>query len=210
LEVFPNYHFAFTGLGQARIAQRRFDEAIDLLQKSVDLVPTYEAVFGLADLYSHLNRKGEAARQFQLLETLAKIARANGVQPEAQLAMFYADHGLKLPEALSIVRQQARERRDVRTMDALAWVLFKNGMAEEALSASQQALRLGTQDPLMHYHHGMIARELGQHQQAAESLERALAANPNFHVHHAEAARTALQPLLAGRSESNTPTKVIN
>jgi len=195
--------------GELGLAQRRFDEAIDLLQKSIDLVPTYEAVFSLADLYSHLNRKDEAAQQFELLETLEKISRANGVQPEAQLAMFYADHGLKLRDALTIVRQQARDRRDVRTMDALAWVLFKNGLAQEALSASQQALRLGTQDPLMHYHHGMIARELGQHKEAAQSLERALAANPDFHVHHAEEARSALQPLLAARLEANTLTKTV-
>ena len=124
--------------------------------------------------------------------------------------MFYADHDLKLDEALKIVRQQARERRDIRTLDALAWVLFKNGKTQEALQASQQALRLGTKDPLMLYHHGMIARELGQHRQAAKSLEQALAANPHFHPHHAEQARLALQPLLAARSESQLPSKAIN
>ncbi len=124
--------------------------------------------------------------------------------------MFYADHGLKLTEALKIVRQQARERRDVRTMDALAWVLFKNGKVQEALQASQQALRLGTKDPLMLYHQGMIARELNQHTLAAQALEQALAANPHFHPHHAEQARTALQPLLAVRSELKGTSKALN
>jgi tetratricopeptide (TPR) repeat protein len=145
-----------------------------------------------------------------LLETLEKISQANGVQPEAQLAMFYADHGLRLTEALNIARQQARERRDIKTLDALAWVLFKNGKTQEALRVSQQALRLGTKDPMMLYHHGMITWELGQHREATESLQQALAANPYFHPHHAEQARLALQPLLAARSESKRSSRAIN
>jgi tetratricopeptide (TPR) repeat protein len=210
LQIFPNYHFAFTGLGRVRTAQRQFEEAIRFYQTSIDLVPTHEAVFGLADLYAHLKRPSETSRQFELVETLERINQANGVQPEAQLVMFYADHNLKLDEALKIVRQQARERRDIRTLDALAWVLFKNGKTQEALQASQQALRLGTKDPLMLYHHGMIARESGQGRQAAESLEQALAANPHFHPHHADQARLALQPLLAAGSGSQMPSKAIN
>jgi tetratricopeptide (TPR) repeat protein len=210
LQIFPNYHFAFTGLGRVRAAQQQFEEALGYFQKSVDLVPTYEAVFGLVDLYSHLKRPAEASQQLEFLAMLEKISRANGVRPEAQLAMFYADHGVRLAEALNIVRQQARERRDIKTLDALAWVLFKNGKTQEALQASQHALRLGTKDPMMLYHHGMIARELGQHQKATESLEQALAANPHFHPDHAEQARLALQPLLAARSEPNRSSKAIN
>jgi len=210
LQIFPGYHFAFTGLGRVRAAQQQFEEAISYFQKSVDKVPTYEAVFGLADLYSHLKRPPEVSRQFELLETLEKISQANGVRPEAQLALFYADHGVRLTEALNIARQQARERRDIKTLDALAWVLFKNGKMQEALRASQQALRLGTKDPMMLYHHGMIARELGQQQKATESLEQALAANPHFHPYHAEQARMALMPLLAARSESQMRSNVIN
>jgi tetratricopeptide (TPR) repeat protein len=210
LQIFPNYHFAYTGLGRVRAAEQQFEEAIRLFQKSVDLVPSYEAAFSLADLYSYLKRPAETARQFELVETLEKINRANGVRPEAQLAMFYADHGMRLTEALNIARQQARERRDIKTLDALAWVLFKNGKTQEALQASWQALRLGTKDPLMLYHQGMIARELGQQQRATKSLEQALAANPYFHPYHAEQARMALEPLLAARSESQMPPKAIN
>jgi len=210
LQIFPGYHFAFTGLGRVRAAQQQFEEALGFFQKSVDLVPTHEAVFGLADLYSHLKRPAEASRQLEFLATLEKISQANGVRPEAQLAAFYADHGMRLMESLNIVRQQARERRDIKTMDALAWVLFKNGKAQEAMQASHQALRLGTKDPMMLYHHGMIARELGQHQKARESLEQALAANPHFHPYHAEEARIALRPLLAARSESQAPSNATN
>jgi tetratricopeptide (TPR) repeat protein len=210
LQIFPAYHFAFTGLGRVRTAQQQFDEALSYLQKSMDLVPTYEAAFYLADLYSLLKRPAEASRQFELLETLEKISQANHVRPEGQLAMFYADHGIRLTEALNMARQQARERRDIKTLDALAWVLLKNGKPQEALRTSHQALRLGTKDPMMLYHHGMIARELGLHQKAAESLQQALAANPHFHPYHAEQARMALQPLLAARSESRKPSRTIN
>ncbi|MCI0420291.1 MAG: hypothetical protein L0387_26065 [Acidobacteria bacterium] len=66
-----------------------------------------------------------------------------------------------MDEALTIARQQARERRDIRTLDALAWVSFKNGNYQEALAASMKARRLGTKDLLILYHYGMIAAKLG-------------------------------------------------
>ena len=119
LQIFPGYHFAFTGLGRVRAAQQRLTRPSTSFKRVWTWFPRYEAVFGLADLYSHLKRPAETSRQFELLETLEKINQANGVQPEAQLAMFYADHGIRLTEALNIARQQARERRDIKT-----WMLW--------------------------------------------------------------------------------------
>jgi tetratricopeptide (TPR) repeat protein len=197
LQVFPDYHFALSGLGRIRAAQKQFEEAIRLYQKSIDLVPTHEAVLALADLYVHLNRSQEAERQFGLIEMLEKISRANGVKPESQLVVFYADHGMKLEEALQIARQNASERQDIRTLDALAWVLFKHGRHKEALTASLCARRLGTKDASILYHYGMIESQLGARKEAAEALQQALNLNPYFHPRHAEEARMALEPMVA-------------
>jgi tetratricopeptide (TPR) repeat protein len=199
LQIFPEYHFALAGMGKVRAAQDKFEQAIQYYQESIDSLPTHEAVAALADLFTYLKQPEEAARQFELLETLEQINRASGVLPESQTALFYADYDHKLDEALRIARQQASARRDVRTLDTLAWVLFKNGYYEEALSASKRAMRLGTKDALMSYHYGMIQAKLGRDQEATAAFQQALHINPYFHLRHSEQARTALEAPVMSR-----------
>lgn len=206
LRIFADYHYALTGMGRVRAAQKRFEEAIQFYKRSLEIVPTHEAAIALGDLFLYLGRGNEARESFALLDVIEKINRANKVQPESSMALFYADHDQNLDEALRIAEQQARERKDIRTMHALAWALYKNGRYQEALQASQQALRLGTKDALLYYHHGMIHTKLGHHKDAVAALQRALEINPYFHPRYAEEARLTLAALggteNAGRAES--------
>jgi tetratricopeptide (TPR) repeat protein len=195
LQIFPDYHYALTGMGRVRAAQKRFDEAVQFFKRSLDIVPMHDTVVALGDLLLYLGRANEAAKQFTLLDVIEQINRANNVQPESQMALFYADHDEKLDEALRIAEQQARERQSIRTMDALAWALYKNGRYQEALTAIKKALRLGTQDALLHYHAGMIQAKLGYRKEAVAALRRALEINPYFHPRHAEEARLTLNAL---------------
>jgi Flp pilus assembly protein TadD len=55
-----------------------------------------------------------------------------------------------------------------------------------------EAMRLGTQDPMLYYHAGMIYHRLGRQDQARLYLEHALALNPGFSVLGAEQARKTL------------------
>ena len=84
-------------------------------------------------------------------------------------------------------------RRDVYTYDVLSWALLKADRLEEALEASCEALRLGTRDPRLLYHAGMVARALGERVRAAELLCDALALNPSFDVLQAPIARRLLE-----------------
>jgi tetratricopeptide (TPR) repeat protein len=195
LEIFPDYHYALTGLGRVRGAQQRFEEAVRLYQRSLEVVPTHEAAVALGDLFLYLGRADEAREPFALLDVIEQINRANQVQPESQMALFYADHDRNLGEALRIAEQQARERQGLRTMDALAWALYKTGRYQEALAASRKALRLGTKEALFHYHAGMIQAKLGQRKGAVAALRRALEINPYFHPRQADEARRTLETL---------------
>jgi tetratricopeptide (TPR) repeat protein len=201
LKLFPDYHYALAGMGKVRVAQRRFDEGLSYYQNSIDFLPTQDAVAALADLLTYLKRPKEAARQYELFQMIDEINRANGVQPESHTALFYADHDRDLSGALRIARQHASQRHDVRTLDTLAWVLFKNGKHDEALAASRKALRLGTKDALAFFHLGMIQSKLGREKEAADAFKQALDINPYFHLRHAETARAALErPVLAAQT----------
>ena len=53
-------------------------------------------------------------------------------QPQA-LARFLAERERKIPEAVRLAEEAAGQRRDIHTMDALAWAYFKAGRLSEAL-----------------------------------------------------------------------------
>ena len=97
-----------------------------------------------------------------------------------------------LDEALALARKERERRKDIYTCDTLAWALYKNGQFAEAKKASDEALRLGTRDPRLLYHAGMIANDLGDRVRGAKYLQQALAMNPSFHVLQAEVARRTL------------------
>ena len=89
-------------------------------------------------------------------------------------------------------------RTDVYAWDLLAWALYRNGRAAEAVAPMTKALALGTRDARLYFHAGMIHRGAGDSAMAREYLERALALNPRFQVLQAGAAARALAELSPG------------
>ena len=197
LSTFPNYYAALTGLGRTLAGMQRFDEAITSYKHSLKIVPTHDAAVGLADLLVSLKRNDEATQPFALVEVIETLNRANNVRPDASMAMYLADHDLKLPESLKIARERFEEKQDIRTLDALAWALYKNGQYTEAAKISAQALRLGTKDPAMLFRAGMIHAQSGQTKEAVEQLQAAMNLNPFFDPIHAPEARETLLRLNA-------------
>ena len=62
----------------------------------------------------------------------------------------------------------------------LAWALCRSDRPSEALSYMKKALSLGTKDPKLYFHAGMIFLALRRNDQARAYLQRALALNPHF------------------------------
>jgi len=77
----------------------------------------------------------------------------------------------------AVARAQAdlEVRSDVYAWDALAWALYHAGRLDEAAGAATQALVLGTPDPRLAYHAGMIAAARGETEEARRFLTQALA-----------------------------------
>jgi tetratricopeptide (TPR) repeat protein len=138
------------------------------------------------------------------------LGHINQVLHNRDLALFYADHDIKLDESLALAHKEFEVRHDIYTWDALAWALYKNGKYQEASDAINNALRPGTRDALLFFHAGMIASGLGQTTQAKTRLQEALGINPQFHVIYAAAARQQLQILQgqAGLTASQGPNHV--
>lgn len=195
LSIHPGDYRALASLARLRANGGRYDEAILLYQKAIAVVPMPVFAAELGDLYAKTGRWEEAEKEYRLVEYIGRLGQINQVLHNRDLALFYADHDRKLPEALALARKEFEVRHDVYTWDALAWALFRNGHYDEASQASEHALHFGTRDALLLYHSGMIAEKAGKSEQAGRCLAAALEINPHFHLIYADDARRSLASL---------------
>ena len=114
---------------------------------------------------------------------------------DLELSLFDADHGGN-PAATLVTAQAAYQRRpSIHAADVLAWAFYRNGDYEAAWKYSEEALRLGSRDALMHFHAGMIAYALGDAENARAHLETALMINPGFSVRFVPETKAVLATL---------------
>lgn len=196
LDNYPGYIYALGGLGRVRAAQGQTKAAIELLTQATQIIPLPEFVIALGDIYLAAGQSEAAQQQYDLVRTIEKLYQANGVDMDAEMALFDADHGRSPAETVKQARTAFAHRPSIYAADVLAWALYQAGNYQEAHSFSQQALRLGTQDALKLYHAGMIAYRLGDKQQARNFLDRALTVNRYFSILYASDARYTLDALL--------------
>lgn len=191
LYVFPGYHVALAAKARARLAAGDADAAEQFYRRAIERVPLPDYAAALGDLYAKLGRGDDAKRQYELVEFVERGGAQGGTYTR-QLAMFWADHDTRLDDALAAAKSERAARNDIYTADLLAWCLYKKGQYAEAKASMDEALRLGTLDPRMLFHAGLIAGALGDRAGGAKYLRRALAVNPSFDVLQADAARRAL------------------
>ena len=195
LASYPGYVYAIAGLGRVRAAQGNTEEAIQLMNQAIKIMPMPDFVITLGDLYQVTGQTKAADGQYQLVATIEKLYEANGVDLDLEIALFNADHDKNLDETLALARKAYANRPSIYGADVLSWTLYKTGNYAEAKKYSEEALRLGTKDSLKLFHAGMIALKLGDKTQAREYLEQALAINPHFSILYAEEAQRTLQTL---------------
>lgn len=199
LKIHPGDYRALAGLARLCANHGQSGEAILLYQKAIAVVPMPAFVEELGDLYEKTGNHAEAEKQYDLVEYIGLLGHVNQVLHNRDLALFYADHDIKLEESLALAQKEFEVRHDVYTWDALAWALYKNGKFAEAAKASDEALKFGTRDSLLLFHAGMISARLGQEDRARDQFKAALEINRNFNLRYAEAAQQRLATLGANR-----------
>jgi tetratricopeptide (TPR) repeat protein len=197
LTTHPGDYRVLAALGKLRANYGHYEEAISLYQKAIAVVPMPIFVAELGDLYARTGNLAEAQKQYALVEYIGLLGRINQVLHNRDLALFYADHDMKLTESLDLARKELEVRHDIYTWDALAWALYKNGKLAEAAKASDKALQFGTRDSLILFHAGLIAEGQGESEQARSELKQALRINPHFHLIYADSAQKKLDALEA-------------
>jgi tetratricopeptide (TPR) repeat protein len=195
LTIHPGDYRALAGLGKVRAGEGKYLEAITLYQSAIAVVPMPIYVAELGDIYEKTGDTSDAEKQYKLVQYIGLLGHINQVLHNRDLALFYADHDRNLKESLALAHKEFEVRSDIYTWDALAWALYKNGKYTEAADAISHATRLGTKDPMLLFHAGMISAKLGDDAQAAQQLNEAIGINPHFHVLYAQMATQQLNAL---------------
>ena len=186
--------------GRAKIAAARgdLDQAATLYQQAFNRMPLPEYAIALGDVYAEMGETEKAKEQYDIVRSMDKLLRANGVDTDLEIALFNADHDIDLQPSLAKARAAYDARPSIHAADVLARTLYKAGNYKKAQEYSAEALKLGTRDPLKLFHAGMIAKSLGKEEQARTYLQQAIDLNPQFSVLYADEAADSLKSLKAG------------
>ena len=162
LGVFPDYHYALGTLAQVRIAQKRYDEAVKLLDKRYAAAPHAENLYALAEALELAGRADESRRAFAEFErkSLAETNLADNSNHE--LIAYYVDHAHEPVKALEVAQRELARRQDVFTLDCYAWALAASGDYEAANAQIQKALQVGVKDPKILSHSQSIAEHVSR------------------------------------------------
>jgi tetratricopeptide (TPR) repeat protein len=157
LRTFPDYHYALAALARVALDRGRPDEAATLAAAAIQAAPHAERYLLLADALHSLGREAEARAAENTFEGEALLHSDTADNENHDLVLFYLERRKDPGRALALARREARARRDILTLDRLAWALHHNGRGRRAARLMRRILETGTREPLILRHGAVIA-----------------------------------------------------
>lgn len=174
LTAVPGYPPALGNLGRVRIAQKRFAEAVALLQQRYQGLQRPENLYDLAEALQLAGRNAESKKAFADFETKSLAGSGTKDNSNRELVFYYADYANQPAKALDVAKQEYAWRHDVYTLDAYAWALHVNAHDAEARKQIETALAVGIRGSKIFAHAGEIAWKLGDRVAAQKYLQEAV------------------------------------
>jgi tetratricopeptide (TPR) repeat protein len=194
IELVPDYAPAIAGLGRLAVGRGDLNDALSDFRRASDILPLPEYVIALGETQQLAGNTAGSAASYALARAEIRLFEAAGVTVDLELALFEADHG-DPQRALALANAAYARTPTVRAADARAWALHRLGRDREARVSADEALRLGSKDPLLRFHSGAIAAALGDTATARRDLTMALHTDAGFSPTGAEEARRILAGL---------------
>jgi tetratricopeptide (TPR) repeat protein len=203
LVLFPGYHYALANLAKVRIQQKRYDDAVQVLQQRYQAARHAENLYDLADALQLAGRSEEAKKAFAEFEQKSLLETNRGDNSNRELIFYYAGYAHDPLKALEVAKREFSRRHDVYTLDSYAWALHVNGQNHEARRQIEAALAVGIRDAGLTRHAGEIALEEGDRTAAESYLKQAVVLN----TLDSERARTVLTSLSASAGSRSVVSK---
>lgn len=197
LQNWNDYPYARGGLAKVYAARQEYPQAIATYTRLLETIPLPEFVIGLGDVYTASGDTVNAQKQYALVGAMQQLFQSNGVDTDAELALFGADHLSNPAATLDLAKRAYAKRPGVIVADTLAWTYYQAGDYQSARDTMDRALRLDTQNALLFFHAGMIHYKLDDTARAREYLSKAIRLNPHFSLRYAALAQDTLNELQA-------------
>jgi tetratricopeptide (TPR) repeat protein len=178
LRMSPDVVAAEIGLARIAAARGDVDAAIDDLEELTRRTPLPAAVILLGDLQALDGRADDAEQTYALVRSIATLQEGAGVGVDLELAQFEADR--QGVDALERAEAAYAERATIFTADALAWARLRSGDVTGAVPLVEEALRLGTNDAVLHYHAAAVYAAAGDVDRARAELGTVFSTDPFF------------------------------
>ena len=160
--------------GRLALARAESSAAVAAFEQAVSAEPIPLMQWALIEAYHVAGHPDRAAAVEQNLLTLG-----DHLDPRT-VGLYLAHTGQRLIHARQLLEHEIHDRRDVETIDALAWVLHQHSERQQAWILIEEALASGTRHPRVHLHAALIAQALGntlafeQHREVARSAAHVL------------------------------------
>lgn len=189
LWLFPRDHRAHSGLARLAAQRGEWSHCVEHAEKSLKIAKLTDTMGMLADAQLAMGEKAAAETTYRQVDERNAQTRAgydharshghvhkheHGKQDHTHdrlYAHFLADHGRDLPLAYHAAKEDLELRQDIYAWDTVAWAAFRDGKFEMAEQAVRKATSLGTRDPKLCLHAGLIEAKAGQWERAKAHLE---------------------------------------
>ncbi|MEG4233364.1 hypothetical protein QUA40_14805 [Microcoleus sp. Pol11C3] len=191
LRLVPRYPLALIYLADLETRQGDYREA----EANYNKVSAYSG--GVPTMFDRLVDRGMAkvkdlqgdAIEFRRLRDKAEaglrqeqLSGARGFGHRRDLASLLLEKGRSqdVAEALALMQQEVKIRRDAVTLDIYAWALSSAGEWQKADRVMAEIVRSGIRDAGMFYRAGAIARTLGKDTESRAYFQKSKEIDPNF------------------------------
>jgi tetratricopeptide (TPR) repeat protein len=192
IEADPSGLEGYNLLGQLYVTGHQLPQATAQFTELAKREPQSEMAAGMLGLLNQAQGNANEAHEWYVK---ALEINSRGILAANNLAYLYAVNGTNLDEGLRLARTawaQLPESPEVN--DTLGWVYYRSNQAGLAVAPLQKAVERAPQDPIYHYHLGLVYAKLGSDANARTSLQAALKLNASFPG--ADEARRVLRTLV--------------
>ncbi len=162
--------------------RERFEDAVKIYERVEVIAAANDKVKLAPDFYLHYGSACERGKQFKKAARIFSL----GIErhPDAHrvrnyLAYMWAERAENLDEALVHINHALElDPENGAYIDTLGWVYYQQGRYPDALEQLQKAVKLVTDDPVLHDHLGDVLDKLGRAEEATKYWRASFIADP--------------------------------
>ncbi len=179
VKIKPEWFSAYRNLALLSMIKKDKDSAVSILLTGIDKT---QGAVELIDILSALYKKeGNTAGVIKLYEE-ARDRNPDSVLVANNLASYLAEYGgdqESLDRAEAIAEPLAISNNP-NLLDTVAWIAYKQGKLDKAQKLLESAIELGSTEPEINYHLGMVYHKQGDKAMAQSYLQKAVSKGASY------------------------------